>query len=760
MTGGAAAVDVPRLEVLRYSPLHQLEPLADGAWLATGDDPYLLVELPESVRDGGALRISVELDGEHLQRPCLYLDSGSGWTESGRFELVPDGPRHWTALACVEALAGPARFDPSECAGRFRLGMLTLERVAPAALAVELLARDAAAHPESAADVLARAAAMAQSFGHRAACAWLLAGGPDRVREPPGSYARWIGLYDSPTPAELAALRCAVRALPARPLLSLLLPVSGERHELLQACIASLLEQAYPDWELLLVCDAQALSAPMRAAVDAAIAQSSRVRIVPGPADDVAAWNRALAAAGGAWIGVIEGAPVFAPHALAALAMAAAAHPGAGLVYSDCDRIDAAGRRHAPGFRPDWNPDLFLARDYIGAAVLFETALVRRAGGFRTDHAPALVGDLALRCVGLADVASVHVPMVLSHWPDGAVGEPAARAEARRAALREHLGDRVMAVDAVGDGARLRWPLPAPPPRVSIVIPTRDRVDLLRLCVESILSLTTYPDFELLVVDNGSSDAEALAYLASLDARPRVRVLRYDRPFNYSAINNFAVAQATGAVVALLNNDIEVISPDWLDEMVAHAIRPGIGAVGAMLYYPDDTIQHAGVVVGLGGVAGHVYSRQPRGSAGEDGRAMLVQDMTAVTAACLVVTRSAWDAVGGLDEALMVAFNDIDFCLRLRRAGYRNLWTPHAELYHHESASRGSEDTEDKLRRFHSEVAFMTDRWGTLLHDDPAYNPNLSLAHGAANALASPPRRGLRSWLADALAGASRAAPQ
>jgi GT2 family glycosyltransferase len=286
---------------------------------------------------------------------------------------------------------------------------------------------------------------------------------------------------------------------------------------------------------------------------------------------------------------------------------------------------------------------------------------------------------------------------------------------------------------------------------VSIVIPTRDRVDLLRLCVESILSLTTYPEFEVLVVDNGSTEPDAIDYLASLERRPRVRVLRDARPFNYSAINNLAVEQAAGDVIALLNNDIEVISPHWLDEMVAHALRPGIGAVGAMLYYPDDTIQHAGVVVGLGGVAGHVYSRQPRGCAGEGNRAMLVQGMTAVTAACLVVRRSAWREVGGLDETLAVAFNDVDFCLRLHQAGYRNLWTPHAELYHHESASRGSEDTDDKLRRFHSEVTLMMARWKGLLDDDAAYSPNLSLAHGAANELAFPPRRGLRHWLARVL---------
>ncbi|MEN1929606.1 glycosyltransferase family 2 protein [Luteimonas sp. MJ250] len=728
---------------LDHDPLNQLQPLEDGCWLASGNDPHFSVDVPPEYRKAGIVRVTAELDGECLERPCVYFDTGHGWTEAGRVELRPDGPGFWAAVVPVTALAGAARFDPSEHAGRFHFRGLRMERLDPAGLLLDLIAEDSAAFPASAAAVLAHAMKLGQAEGKQAACEWLLSGGAGRLREPPGSYPAWISAHDTLPGGALEALRGKLRAMPARPLLSLLLPLHGASDDQLRDCVGSVQAQCYPDWELLLVGDEAASRSPF---VEAALASSSRIRRIPGRADDVAAWNRALEVAAGSFLWLVEGAPLLAPHALLAVAEAAAAHPDASMVYSDCDRIDALGRRHSPSFRPAWNPGLFLSRDYVGGTALLNTRLVRAAGGFRADHAPAVGGDLALRCLDNGGRPR-HLPLVLSHWPDAGGPDQAAVAVARRAALAGQLGDRVLAVEAAGDGARLRWPLPEPAPRVSVIIPTRDRVDLLRQCVESILALSTYPDIELLVVDNGSVEPAALDYLAGLESRPRVRVLRYDRPFNYSAINNFAVGEASGEVLALLNNDIEVLTPGWLEEMVANALRPGVGAVGAMLYYPDDTIQHAGVVVGLGGVAGHVYSRQPRGAAGEEGRAKLAQDLSAVTAACLVVPRSAWLEVGGLDEGLAVAFNDIDFCLRLGKAGYRNLWTPHAEFYHHESASRGSEDSEEKQRRFHSEVMFMVERWGDQLDDDPAYNPNLSLQHGAANELASPPRSGLRHWL-------------
>jgi GT2 family glycosyltransferase len=246
-------------------------------------------------------------------------------------------------------------------------------------------------------------------------------------------------------------------------------------------------------------------------------------------------------------------------------------------------------------------------------------------------------------------------------------------------------------------------------------------------CLESLKKIT-YPNYEVIVVDNGSDDPQTLAYFDTIKSDQRVRILRDDRPFNYSALNNRAVQVARGELVGLINNDIEVISPEWLSEMVSIALQVGVGAVGARLWYPDNTLQHGGVVIGLGGVAGHSHKYFPKGNPGYFGRAISQQSFSAVTAACLVVRRSVFLEIGGFEEEkLKVAFGDVDFCLRLREAGYRNVWTPYAELYHHESATRGYEDTPEKQIRFAGEVQYMQNRWGSLLLNDPAYSPNLTL---------------------------------
>jgi len=283
--------------------------------------------------------------------------------------------------------------------------------------------------------------------------------------------------------------------------------------------------------------------------------------------------------------------------------------------------------------------------------------------------------------------------------------------------------------EATQFGYRTRYALPSSPPLVSLIIPTRNALPLVRQCIESIVLETDYPNYEILLVDNGSDDPEALAYFAALNAQQGITVIRDERAFNYSALNNAAVGMAQGELVALLNNDIEVISPGWLAEMVSIALQPGVGAVGAKLLYPDTTVQHGGVILGVGGIAGHAHKHLARSDPGHGGRAQLAQSFSAVTAACLVVRKALYEQVGGLDEEhLTVAFNDIDFCLRLREAGYRNVWTPEAELFHHESATRGSDFSGPALQRFLGEEQFMRRRWGALLAADPAYNPNLTLA--------------------------------
>jgi len=445
------------------------------------------------------------------------------------------------------------------------------------------------------------------------------------------------------------------------------------------------------------------------------------------------------------WVIWIEPGCTLPPHALWAIAQQAVAHPEARLIYADEDELDANGRRINPFFKPDWNPDLFLGRNLFSSWVAIEAHLFDEAGGVRAELPPPEQGyDLALRCVERVGSEQMrHIPNVLAHRSASEVklaGRPGGVAVLN--AHFERTGTAARA-EATQFGYRTRYGLPSSPPLASLIIPTRNALPLVRQCIESIVLETDYPNYEILLVDNGSDDPEALAYFAALDAQQGITVIRDERPFNYSALNNAAVARARGELVALLNNDIEVVSPEWLAEMVSIALQPGVGAVGAKLLYPDTTVQHGGVILGVGGIAGHAHKHLARSDPGHGGRAQLAQSFSAVTAACLVVRKALYEQVGGLDEAhLGVAYNDVDFCLRLREAGFRNVWTPWAELLHHESATRGLEMAAESRNRLAAEAAFMQDRWGKLIAHDPAYNPNLTLDSEDFD-LAWPPRTSL-----------------
>ena len=414
-------------------------------------------------------------------------------------------------------------------------------------------------------------------------------------------------------------------------------------------------------------------------------------------------------------------------------------HPDAALFYSDEDKLDEGGQRQSPYFKCDWNIDLFHSQNMICHLGVYKTALLRDIGGFRIGLEGAQDYDLALRCIERLEPGQIiHIPRVLYHWrihaestAHAGAAKPYAAVSGERA-LNEHFQRCEIAASAeyVDVGYRIRYVVPAEQPLVSIIIPTRNGLQLVRQCIESILAKTTYANYEILLIDNGSDEQETLDYFKKLGTEPRVRVIRDDRPFNYSALNNAAVKVAKGEFVLLLNNDIEIITPTWLTELVSHAARRGVGAVGARLWYPNDTLQHGGVILGIGGVAGHSHKYLARYSNGYFCRAKLTQTLSAVTAACLLIRKSIYEEVGGLNEVdLRVAFNDVDFCLRVREAGYRNIWTPFSECYHHESATRGTEDTPEKKERFSKEVLYMKAKWGEKLFCDPAYSPCLTLEH-------------------------------
>lgn len=521
---------------------------------------------------------------------------------------------------------------------------------------------------------------------------------------------------------------------------SVVVPVYNPDIPYLDAMIQSVQAQSYDNWELCLADDLS--RAEVRDFLTQKAAQDSRIRLVLRDENGhiSRATNSAIDVVTGDFIALLDHDDLLDPDALLMVAAAIADNPTAQILYTDEDKVRMNGERYDPHFKPDWNRDLLYGLNYVSHLGVYATALVKQVGGFRVGFEGAQDYDLLLRCIEqIDDTQIVHIPKVLYSWrasPGSTAASNEAKPYATQAGIRalsEHL-ERVHGrpIDVV-DGPfafsyRVQWPLDTQP-LVSIIIPTRDRLHLTQAAVDSILAKTDYPNLEIIIVDNASVERETLAWFAQIQsADSRVRVLRDDRPFNYSALNNAAVAQARGDVIALLNNDVTVINNDWLSEMVSLAIRPGTGCVGAKLYYPDGRIQHAGVVIGMGGVAGHAHLFFPEHDGGYFGRLLVRQAYSAVTAACLVVRRDIYYAVGGLNETnLTVAFNDVDFCLKVRAAGYTNVWTPWAELTHYESASRGQDDTPEKAARFKEEVSFMMEKWLAENTVDPCYNPNLTL---------------------------------
>jgi len=439
-----------------------------------------------------------------------------------------------------------------------------------------------------------------------------------------------------------------------------------------------------------------------------------------------------------------------AAHAPALIAEAIARFPNFVLLYGDEDRVDSDGRRHSPLLHGGWNAELLRSTPYLsGLVVARRDAVCALLAQDAQLHASGWWDFLLRLTEQAADENIVHIPHVLSHrLADQRVSQHVAVPAVDAAGLgvvQQHLGRGGLAAHAVASpmgGVHVRYAVPAPAPLVSLIIPTRNGLQLLRQCVQSVLARTAYAPYEIVIVDNGSDDPATLHYLRELQADSRIRVQRDDRAFNFAALNNAAVPLCRGRVLGFVNNDVEVISAGWLDEMVGLAMRADVGAVGARLWFSDATLQHAGVILGIGGVAAHVHQRLARGQPGYQGRAHVTQEFSAVTAACMLMRREVFEQVNGFDEvAFAVDFNDVDLCLRIRRAGHRVVWTPHAELFHHESATRGASWSEEKKARQVREFQRMRERWASWLDNDPAYNPNASLKNlDFAFSIAAEPR--------------------
>lgn len=527
----------------------------------------------------------------------------------------------------------------------------------------------------------------------------------------------------------------------AAPLISVVMATYKPDLRFLKKAVKSVLKQRYSNWQLCIVDDGS--NDPSLAKYLTSLPEKDKrikVKINQRNQHISLASNDAVSLTDGGYLAFLDHDDELHREALHCVASKLSYEPGIKIIYTDEDKIDSKNKHFSPHYKSDWNQFLFYSQNYLSHLTVLDSNLFNTIGGFRKGFEGSQDYDLLLRCLQKIDESQIaHIPEVLYHWRaiKGSTaldeGQKGYAAEAGLKSLSEHIA-RVCPSANVEHGDlpttyKVNWPSPVSPPSVAIIIPTRDKKQLLESCINSILNLTDYGNYKIYVIDNNSQDSEAIRYLTKLhNENNKINVTHDSREFNYSALNNAAVGSIKEEFVLLLNNDIEVISSNWLTEMVSCALQPNIGCVGAKLYYPDGRIQHAGVIIGLGGVAGHSHKYADRNNKGYFGRLVLRQNLSAVTAACMLVRRELYIQVGGFDEQhLKVAFNDVDFCLKLLMAGYKNVWTPFAELCHHESVSRGQDICDEKRARFQSEVFFMKNKWTEVLKMDPYYNPNLTL---------------------------------
>lgn len=533
----------------------------------------------------------------------------------------------------------------------------------------------------------------------------------------PDIYPLWLHLNEplATSARALAALRQEAETLPAVAVHIHLPGGAGALDAQAEVAINSVLKQSLPLWRLYVTTAAEIMPV---------LPDDSSIVAIPGRFPSrTAAISHVVEITEATYLVPLAADCALTPSALLAFARMGVA--GEAVLYADQDESGGHAGRTSPWLKPEWDEDLFLAQDYLSMACAIPVSAARRAGlNAAGPDDIAAYALLARLLIGPGGLPARHVPHVAVTTPPEA--------------WRRDAHDRTVLVQAVtgvpaAEGpfgtVILRRALPDPLPLVSVVVPTRDRLDLLQTCVEGVLHATDYPDIELVIADNESVEPETLAYLEQCRLDPRVKVVRWPHPYNYSAVNNFAVAQATGPYICLLNNDTEVINPSWLREMMVQAVRPHVGAVGARLLYPDRSVQHAGVVVGMGNAAGHAHRALPDGEPGWFAQSLVTRGATAVTAACLVVAKDKFAAVGGLDEQnLAIAYNDVDLCLKLRAAGWKNIYAAQAVMIHHESKSRGLDFAPEHLARYMGELKVFQERWGTVGFQDPTHHRALDPA--------------------------------
>lgn len=559
---------------------------------------------------------------------------------------------------------------------------------------------------------------------------------PDQIAEwhDIQEYQQWLSMYEH---IDKKAIFQEIASWNAAPRISLLLLIQNDRIDDLIETLFTIQQQYYQNWQLIILNQDIACEV-----LNDLVPNDSRIECIHLTEQRLLSemLNLGLQRADGEFLAVFTEYEQLPCHALFQLIKSIRQFPNTAIIYADEDFINTDGQRCQPYFKTDWNPDLFYSQNFMTGCTLYRTEWVKKLQ-FQEDVAGLSLYQVSLRILQEIDVAQIlHIPKVLCHRLQDLNNYPHRVSLTALEAYFQSLFKKVVIIPSIAGHSQIIYPLPEQLPLVTIIIPTRDQHKLLKTVVTGILRHTDYSAIELIIVDNGSVEVETLTYFEHLKHDQRVKILHHDAPFNYSQLNNLAVSQARGEILALLNNDLEIIHRNWLKEMVSHALRPEVGAVGAKLYYRNNMIQHAGVIIGLGGLAGHHFKFLPKQFSGYYWKPFLTQNYSAVTGACLILRKEVYEKAGGLNEvALKVAFNDVDLCLKIRELGYRIVWTPHAELYHHESVSRGADLTVRKYLRLQREIRYMQTHWATQLAHDPFYNPNLTIQFEDFS-LAYPPR--------------------
>ncbi|MEK5025682.1 glycosyltransferase family 2 protein [Paenibacillus sp. FSL M7-1046] len=724
---------------IKLDPVNDIVKIENGNWNSVGDDPYFLLD---GKIISGWNRLSWDSISDNYIPLKLYWDDGDGYSEekSVIFSGIPSGKVSYKTFLHVPPNTKGIRLDPGEGKAEFYFDNLRIRRISRISLLIASFRnflKQRGIGYKHIGMIFSKVVNICRNEG--VASLWL------RVKRNldintnnvVSGYDSWIEknkLMDS----EIEEIKNNIEQFSYKPLISIVLPVYNVDEIWLRKCIDSVINQYYYNWELCISDDASTKN-HIKKVLQEYVKQDSRIKVVYRSENGhiSRSSNSSLELATGEFIALLDHDDELTVDALYENVRLLNVHPEADVIYSDEDKISTEGERFSPFFKPDWSPDLLMSQMYICHLTLYRKSLIDKLGGFRAGYEGSQDFDLMLRVSELTD-RIFHIPKILYHWrtiPNSTASNTGSKDYTHIAGLKalesavERRGIKAV-VESIEDESNIyltRY-IPVGNPKISIIIPTKNMVSVLQKCLESIFEKTVYENFEVLIIDNGSDDPEVFNLYSYWEEneKSRFRVWPLNIPFNYSKLNNFGAIKAEGELLLLLNNDVEVISENWLTDMAGQAIRPEIGAVGACLYYPDELLQHGGVVLGLGGVAGHSHKHFPAENPGYFRRLKVISNYTAVTAACLMIRKEIFLEVGGLEEELQVAFNDVDFCLKVWSKGYNNLWLPQVKLFHYESKSRGYEDTPEKQARFLKEINWIKRQWSSVLDNDPAYNPNLT----------------------------------